>query len=121
VLRRDSALQWWTGTEIALGSWNSVTYRIGYNRRRIFYMFHEGLESRLRIIEQEIMRLVRLSAEVSEPDQQDNYLRLAQDLQREARELRTEIKKQTEPKLPAAGDFRFREPRAKNSHVVLSE
>jgi hypothetical protein len=78
-------------------------------------MFQEALESRLRAIEDEITRLLRLSAEVGETEQQDNYLRLAQDLQREARELRSQIKKETQPKSSAG-----RESRAKKSCFVLS-
>lgn len=78
-------------------------------------MFQEVLESRLRAIEEEITRLLNLCAEVSEPDQQDNYLRLAQDLQREARELRAQIKKETQPT-----SFTGREFRAKKSYFVAS-
>jgi hypothetical protein len=91
--------------------------RIGYNRR----MFQEALESRLKAIEEEITRLLKLSAEISDPDAQDNHLRLAQDLQREARDLRAEIRKQAQPKPSAARGPRFREYRAKDSYLILSE
>ena len=53
----------------------------------------EALEARLRIVEEEILRLTNLAAGSSDPEQQDNYYRLAQDLQRETRELRLQIKK----------------------------
>jgi hypothetical protein len=77
-------------------------------------MFDEALESRLRAIEEEITRLLRLSVDASEPDRQDDYLRLAQDLQREARGLRAEINKQSETK-PSTR----RESRTRSSCLVL--
>lgn len=82
-------------------------------------MFQDALESRLRAIEEEISRLLKLSAEVSEPDRQDDYLRLAQDLQREAREVRAEIKKQ--PKPLTRPKSHLRESRVKNSDFVLTD
>ena len=79
-------------------------------------MFQE-LESRLRAIEIEITRLLKLAAEISDPAKQDDHLRLAQDLQREARQLRVEINKRPSP-APPAGDGK--DPRSKNSCLVLS-
>ena len=76
-------------------------------------MFREALESRLRVIEEEITRLLRLSAEAGAPGEQDDYLRLAQDLQREARELRMEINRQTRPQ-PAVTN----ESNPKNSFFI---
>jgi hypothetical protein len=64
-------------------------------------MFAEALASRLRVIEEEILRLTKLATEASDTAQQDNYLGLAQDLQREARELRLQIKRLSTQ--PAAG------------------
>jgi hypothetical protein len=60
-------------------------------------MLRDALESRLETLEQEITRLLKLSGECSDSEEQDNYLRLAQDLQREARELRREIDKHSPP------------------------
>lgn len=76
-------------------------------------MFQEALESRSRAIEEEITRLLKLSAEANEPREQDNYLRLAQDLQREVRELRAEIKKLTQ-----RGPSASCEPRPKSSFCM---
>jgi hypothetical protein len=58
-----------------------------------FPVMATALEARLKVLEDEILRLVRLAAETSDRDQQDNYWRLAQDLGREARELRLQIRK----------------------------
>lgn len=70
-------------------------------------------------LETEIMRLVNLGAEVSESDRQDDYLRQAQDLQREVRDLRAEIKKQPRPL--TGPKPHFREPRVKNSDFALTD
>jgi hypothetical protein len=51
----------------------------------------EALEERLKVLEDEILRVTKLAAEAAEQIQQDSYWGLAQDLQREARELRREI------------------------------
>jgi len=56
----------------------------------------EALEARLQVLEQEILRLTKLAAESSAQIVQDNYWRLAEDLQREAREVRLQIKKISE-------------------------
>jgi hypothetical protein len=56
----------------------------------------EALEARLQVLEQEILRLTKLAAESSAQIIQDNYWRLAEDLQREAREVRLQIKKISE-------------------------
>lgn len=79
-------------------------------------MFQEALESRLTAIEEQITRLLKLAGESEDPSKQDDYLRLAQDLQREARELRSEIKKQSEP-MPSTS----RESHPKSSFFVLAQ
>ncbi len=61
--------------------------------RALRRMLPEALQDRLKVLEDELLRIAKLAAESSENVQQDNYWRLAQDLQREARELRAEIKK----------------------------
>lgn len=59
----------------------------------------EALQDRLKVLEDEILRLAKMASASESPDQsqQDNYWHLAQDLQREARDLRTEIEKLSEP------------------------
>ena len=59
-------------------------------------MLAEALEARLRVLEDEILRLTRLASQTPGQNDQDNYWRLAQDLQREARALRSEIRKLSE-------------------------
>jgi hypothetical protein len=61
----------------------------------------EALQERLKTLEDEIVRLTKLAAPERDAVQQDNYLRLAEDLPCEARELRREIVKQET--MPAAG------------------
>ncbi len=56
-------------------------------------MLTEALQSRLKVLEEEILRLTEQASQSSEKSEQDNYWRLAQDLQREARELRSQIRK----------------------------
>ena len=56
-------------------------------------MFTQSLETRLRVLEDEILRLTQLAAQASSQQDQDNHLLLARDLQREARILRSEIRK----------------------------
>ncbi len=51
----------------------------------------EALQDRLAVLEKEILRITNLASELPDPRQQDNYYRLAQDLQREARDLRRQI------------------------------
>jgi len=59
-------------------------------------MLAEALQARLKVLEEEILRLTKLASQLPDQAQQDNYWRLAQDLQREARELRSEIRKASE-------------------------
>jgi hypothetical protein len=56
-------------------------------------MFVEALQSRLKIIEDEILRLANLASQTSEKDAQENYWLLAKDLQREAQGVRAQIAK----------------------------
>jgi len=56
-------------------------------------MFIEALQDRLRALDDEILRLTKLASESSDKSQQDNYWLLARDLQREARGLRSEIRR----------------------------
>jgi hypothetical protein len=51
----------------------------------------EALSARLQVLEQEILRLTQLAAEEEETEQQDNFWRLALDVQREARVIRSQI------------------------------
>jgi predicted DCC family thiol-disulfide oxidoreductase YuxK len=51
----------------------------------------EALQTRLKVVEDEILRLAKAGSQESEKAQQDNLWHLARDLQREARELRAEI------------------------------
>ncbi len=53
----------------------------------------EALQDRLKVLEDEILRLTKLASQSPSVTDQDNYLRLAQDLQREARELRSEVRR----------------------------
>jgi len=56
-------------------------------------MFTEALESRLKTLEDEILRLTKLASQSPEKDQQENNWLMAKDLQREANALRAQIKK----------------------------
>jgi hypothetical protein len=58
-------------------------------------MLREALEARLQVLEQEILRLTQLAAQEKETEQQDKFWQLAQDLQREARQIRSEIARMT--------------------------
>ncbi|MFZ0318850.1 MAG: hypothetical protein WAL56_06975 [Candidatus Sulfotelmatobacter sp.] len=60
-------------------------------------MFTEALESRLKILEDEILRLANLASQTPEKDQQENHWLMAKDLQREANALRAQIKKISAP------------------------
>lgn len=62
-----------------------------YFHRRLRTMLLESLHARLKVLEEEILRLTKLASQASDNDQQDNYYGLAQDVQREARQLRSEI------------------------------
>jgi hypothetical protein len=55
-------------------------------------MFVEALQSRLKIIEDEILRLTNLASQ-TEKILQENYWLLAKDLQREAQGVRVQIAK----------------------------
>ncbi|MFZ0419993.1 MAG: hypothetical protein WAM04_17970 [Candidatus Sulfotelmatobacter sp.] len=61
-------------------------------------MLTEALESRLKFLEDEILRLTNLASQTPETkkDQQENHWLMAKDLQREARALREQIKKNSE-------------------------
>jgi predicted DCC family thiol-disulfide oxidoreductase YuxK len=54
-------------------------------------MVVEALQTRLKVIEDEILRLAKAGSQESEKGRQENLWHLAHDLQREARELRAEI------------------------------
>jgi hypothetical protein len=56
----------------------------------------EALQDRLKVLEDEILRLINLASQSSDRSQQDNYWLLARDLQREARNLRVQIKQLSE-------------------------
>ncbi|HXO34311.1 MAG TPA: hypothetical protein VN901_18340 [Candidatus Acidoferrales bacterium] len=62
-------------------------------------MFVEALQARLKVLDDEILRLTMLASEAPDKRQQEHYWDLARDLQREARELRSEIKKVSECKV----------------------
>jgi hypothetical protein len=54
-------------------------------------MLVEALQSRLKTLDDEILRLTNLASQTSAKDQQENHWLMAKDLQREARQLRAEI------------------------------
>ncbi len=54
-------------------------------------MVVEALQTRLKVVEADILRLAKSGSQESEKAQQDNLWHLAHDLQRDARELRAEI------------------------------
>jgi hypothetical protein len=56
----------------------------------------EALESRLRVLEEEMLRLMKQASPAEDQFVQDNYWRLAQDLQIEARELRSVLRRVSE-------------------------
>jgi hypothetical protein len=56
-------------------------------------MIAEALQERLRVVEEEVVRLTELASAATEPSEQNHYWLLATDLQREARELRCEIQR----------------------------
>lgn len=67
-------------------------------------MVPEALKARLKILEDEILRLSKLASESSDRIEQDKYWSLALDLQREARSLRTAAKSTSETEeSPRAG------------------
>ena len=67
-----------------------------YTFIKVAPMVTEALESRLKILEDEIRRLTNLAAQTPEKDQQENHWRMAKDLQGEARELRLQIAKNSD-------------------------
>src|SRR5271157_4907358 len=71
----------------------------------------EALQARLKVLEDEILCVTKLAAEAKETLAQDNYWRMAQDLQREARELRLQIARTAESSAPdhkSRGRFQVR-------------
>jgi hypothetical protein len=56
-------------------------------------MLVEALQSRLQVLEGEILRITNLASQSSENNQQENHWLMANDLQREARQLRAAIAK----------------------------
>lgn len=56
----------------------------------------EALQSRLKLLEEEIWRLTNLAAQTPDKDQQENHWLMAKDLQREARELRAQMAKSSD-------------------------
>jgi hypothetical protein len=60
-------------------------------------MLTEALQSRLKVLEDEILRLTNLASQTPEKDQQENHWLMARDLQREAREMRSQIARMSEP------------------------
>jgi hypothetical protein len=65
----------------------------------------EALNSRLQVLEDEILRLTRLASQTSEKTQQENYWNLVKDLQGEARSLRAEITKISESTVTTPRDL----------------
>lgn len=63
---------------------------------RVGTMLVEALQSRLQVLEDEILRLTNLASQTPEKDQQENHWLMAKDLQREARALREQIRKNSE-------------------------
>lgn len=70
-------------------------------------MVVQALQALLKFLEDEILRFTKLAAQANETLEQDYYWRLAQDLQREARELRSQIAKTAEF---SASDHKSRGP-----------
>ena len=56
-------------------------------------MLVEALQSRLRVLDDEILRLTNLASKTAEKDQQENHWLMAKDLQCEAQQLRAQIAK----------------------------
>jgi hypothetical protein len=56
-------------------------------------MFAEALQTRLKVLEDEILRLTKQACQESDKEQQEDHWRLARDLQSEARQIRREIEK----------------------------
>jgi hypothetical protein len=67
----------------------------------------EALQAGLQVLEDEILRLAKQASASQDQNVQDNYWRLAQDLQREARELRLQIKKNSESSPQSASLNRY--------------
>jgi hypothetical protein len=55
----------------------------------------EALRDRLKVLEDEILRVAEFAAQAVETSAQDNYWQFARDLQREAREVRLQIARMT--------------------------
>jgi len=56
----------------------------------------EALQARLKVLEDEVLRQTELASQTPNQIDQNNTWRLAQDLQRKAREIRREIRKLSE-------------------------
>jgi len=69
-------------------------------------MVVEALQNRLKVLEEEILRLTTLAAGQTERQQQDHYWNLARDLQREARVIREQNEKLSESPGAHGGDAR---------------
>jgi len=59
-------------------------------------MFTKALQARLKVLDDEILRLINLASRVPDRAEQDKHILLAKDLQREARTVRAELKKISE-------------------------
>ncbi len=57
----------------------------------------EALQARLKSLEDEILRLAKLASETDDRKVQQDYLDLAQDLQKDAREIRNQMYRDAEP------------------------
>jgi hypothetical protein len=55
-------------------------------------MLVEALQSRLKVIEDEILHLTNLASQTAEKDQRENHWLMAKDLQRQAQQLRAQIR-----------------------------
>jgi hypothetical protein len=87
-------------------------WRLKKEHRTQIYFFRgavltlvEALQSRLKVLEDETLRLTKLASGAVDKAEQDSYWCFAQDLQREARDLRSQIRKISEPqpRTPSVG------------------
>lgn len=56
-------------------------------------MFTKALQARLKVLDDEILRLINLASRAPDRVEQDKHILLAQDIQREARTVRAELQK----------------------------
>jgi hypothetical protein len=85
-------------------------------------MFVEALQARLRVVDDKILRLTMLASKAPDDRRRlDDYWDLAQDLQREARELRSKIKNISECKTAESGAEQSSQSAASNSPLTLSQ